>query len=253
MPPSKLERDEILVRIFGRELEAALFEDHAAEHEVDLAKAALEMPASDLDKRAATGDAWDIHSPVAGQVFRVLQKSEASVAIGTPLIEIGNPNDLEVVVDVLSTDAVQIVPGASAHIERWGGDVPLEGRVRRVEPSAFTKVSALGVEEQRTNVVINIVSPQADWGSLGDGYRVNARIVVYELDDVLKIPTGALFREGDQWAVFVDTRGIARKRLITVSRRTGLEAAVASGLQQGDRVILYPSDAIRDGVRITSR
>ena len=143
-----------------RELDAARFEAHAAEHEVELARAALEMPGNGARTTSGRGRTWDIRSPVAGRVLRVLQESEASVAIGAPLIEIGDPRDIEVVVDVLSTDAVQIEPGAPVRIEGWGGDKPLDGRVRRVEPSAFTKVSALGVEEQRTNVVIDIVSPQ---------------------------------------------------------------------------------------------
>jgi HlyD family secretion protein len=252
-PPSKLERDEIVARIGVRELDAARFEAHAAEHEMELARAALDMPGNNAEQRQAGGGTWDIRSPVAGRVLRVLQESEASVAIGAPLIEIGDPRDIEVVVDVLSTDAVQIEPGAPVHIEGWGGDKPLDGRVRRVEPSAFTKVSALGVEEQRTNVVVDLVSPQVQWSTLGDGYRVDARITVYQADDVLKVPTGALFREGDRWAVYVASSGIAHKRTVTLSRRAGLEAAVADGLSAGERVILFPSDAVRDGVRITGR
>jgi HlyD family secretion protein len=251
-PASKLERDEILARIGIRELDAARFEAHAAEHDVELARAALDMPDSNTEQRPE-GGVWDIRSPVAGRVLRVLQESEASVVIGAPLIEIGDPRDIEVVVDVLSADAVQIEAGAPVRIERWGGDKPLDGRVRRVEPSAFTKVSALGVEEQRTNVVIDLVSPQSQWSALGDGYRVDARIFVYQADNVLKVPTSALFREGDQWAVYVASDGVAHKRLIKLSRRTGLEAAVASGLAAGERVILFPSDAIRDGARISDR
>ena len=177
---SKLERDEIAVRIGARELDAARFEDHAAEHDVELARAALALRENDGERRAAAGGAWDIRSPVAGRVLRVLQESEASVAIGAALIEIGDPRDIEVVIDVLSTDAVKIEPGAPVRIEHWGADKPLAGRVRRVEPSAFTKISALGVEEQRTNVVIDIVSPESEWVALGDGYRVDARIVVYQ-------------------------------------------------------------------------
>jgi len=148
---------------------------------------------------------------------------------------------------------VRIAPGAPVTIERWGGDKPLEGRVRRVEPSAFTKTSALGVEEQRTNVIIDIVSPQTEWSSLGDGYRVDARIVVYLSEDAVKVPTSALFRDGDRWAAYVDTDGTARRRSIMLSRRAGLEAAVEAGLQPGEQVIVFPSDAIRDGVRVSRR
>jgi HlyD family secretion protein len=169
------------------------------------------------------------------------------------LLVLGDPRDLEVVIDVLSTDAARIEPGAPVRIERWGGDKPLEGRVRRVEPSAFTKTSALGVEEQRTNVIIDIASPQPEWSSLGDGYRVDARIVVYRSDDAVKVPTGALFRDGDRWAAYVVMDGTARKRVMTLSRRAGLEATVAGGVQPGDRVILFPTDAIKDGVRVTRR
>ena len=252
-PPSKLERDEIVFRIGSREFEAARFEDHAAEHELELTHAALRSSNNEADERSAPGEAWDLRSPVAGQVLRVLQESEASVRIGAALIEIGDSRDLEVVVDVLSTDAVRIEPGALVRIERWGGELPLEGRVRRVEPSAFTKISALGVEEQRANVIIDIVSPQSEWGSLGDGYRVDARIVVYRSKDAVKVPTSALFREGDWWAVYVDADGVASKRLVSLSRRAGIEAAVESGLQPGEHVIVFPSDAIKDGVHVTRR
>ena len=253
VPQSKLERDEILARIGSRELEAVRFEDHAAEHELELARTALRAPARETEDGLATGEIWDIRSPVTGRVLRVLQKSEASVAIGTELLVLGDPRDLEVVIDVLSTDAVRIEPGAPVRIERWGGDKPLEGRVRRVEPSAFTKTSALGVEEQRTNVIIDIASPQPEWSSLGDGYRVDARIVVYRSDDAVKVPTGALFRDGDGWAAYVVMDGTARKRVMILSRRAGLEAVVAAGVQPGDRVILFPTDAIKDGVRVTRR
>jgi len=252
-PLSKLERDEILARIGSREFEAARFEDHAAEHELELARAALRAPTRVTEDGLASSETSDIRSPVTGRVLRVLQKSETSVAIGAELLVLGDPRDLEVVVDVLSTDAVRIEPGAQVRIERWGGDKPLEGRVRRVEPSAFTKTSALGVEEQRTNVIIDIVSPQPEWDSLGDGYRVDARIVVYRSDDSVKVPTSALFRDGDRWAVYVYSNGTARKRVMTLSKRAGLEAAVEAGLQTGEQVILFPSDAIKDGVRVTRR
>jgi HlyD family secretion protein len=252
VPPSKLDRDEILARIGTRELEAARFGAHAAEHEVELARAALDMTTDNAEQRSA-GKTWDIRSPVSGRVLRVLQKSEASVAIGTALLEIGDSRDIEVVVDVLSSDAVQIEPGGSVRIEGWGGDKALDGRVRRVEPAAFTKVSALGVEEQRTNVIIDLVSPQSEWSALGDSYRVDARITVYQADDVLKVPTSALFRKGDQWAVYVVTAFTAHKRDVTLSRRTGVEAAVVSGLASGERVILFPTDSVREGVRVTGQ
>jgi HlyD family secretion protein len=245
---SRLERDELVVRVGVRELEAARFDEHTAEHELALARAALANPTGD-----DSGAPWTIRSPVPGRVFRVIQESGGPVAIGAPLLEIGNPHDLEVVVDVLSTDAVAISPGAVALIERWGGDHPLDGRVRRVEPSAFTKVSALGVEEQRVNVIIDIVSSREEWSELGDGFRIDARIVTFRADDVLKVPTSALFREGDDWKLFVAAQGVAHKRTVRVLRRTGLEAMVGGGVTEGEAVILYPGDALKDGVSVAAR
>jgi HlyD family secretion protein len=247
-PRSRLERDELAVKVGARELEAAQFEEHTTEHELALARAALANPTGE-DR----GTPWTIRSPVPGRVFRVIQESEGPVGIGAPLIEIGNPRDLEIVVDVLSTDAVAIAPGAVALIERWGGDRPLDGQVRRVEPSAFTKLSALGVEEQRVNVIIDIISPQEEWRGIGDGYRIDARIVTFTAEDALKVPTSALFREGDDWKVFVDSGGVARKRTVRVLHRNPLEAMVGDGLAEGEAVILYPSDALRDGASVAVR
>lgn len=246
---SRLERDELAANVAARELEAAAFEKHTSEHELQLARAALANPSGDDDG----GGGWTIRSPVAGRVFRVVQDSEGPVAIGAPLLEIGDPGNLEVLIDVLSTDAVAIAPGAAARIERWGGDHLLQGRVRHVEPSAFTKVSALGVEEQRVNVVIDIVSPREEWRGLGDGFRVDARIVILEAEDAIKVPSSALFREGEDWKVFAAEQGIARKRVVQVIRRTGWEAMIGAGLSVGEEVVLYPSDALRDGVAIAAR
>jgi HlyD family secretion protein len=180
----------------------------------------------------------------------VLQESTGVVAAGTPLLELADAADLEVVVDVLTTDAVQIHPGTPVHIERWGLDQPLQGRVRVVEPGAFTKVSALGVEEQRVNVVIDLVSPFTQWQTLGDNYRIDARILVYSRDQILKVPTSALFRERQQWMVFVVSDGRAQKRAVQLGRRNAMEAVVESGLAEDDQVIIYPSDAVYDGVRV---
>ena len=172
-PHSRLERDALALDTALRELEAAHLAQHAAEHELELARAALFLESD--ERTSAT--VWPVHSPVAGRVLRLLQKSEAPVALGAPLVEIGNLADLEVVADVLTTDAVRVQPGDPVRIEGWGGDRPLAGEVRRVEPGAFTKVSALGVDEQRTNVVVDITSPAGERGSLGDAYRVDVRIV----------------------------------------------------------------------------
>ena len=172
---------------------------------------------------------------------------------GAPIMAIGDRRDLEVVVDVLSTDAVEIQPGAPVAIEHWGGPGDLAGRVRRVEPGAFTKVSTLGVEEQRVNVLIDIVSPEKDWANLGDAYQVDARITVFSRDDATIIPAGALFRTGDTWHVYVVKDGRAQRRSVALLRRAGGFAAVTEGVQPDERVIVYPSDRIAAGVRVDAR
>lgn len=252
VPPAQLEQSELAVTIQTKELEAAEFQDNVAGHQVDLARAALLQARRGIDPKAAP-DRLEIRSPVAGRVLRVLQESEAVVALGAPLLEIADPSDLEVVVDVLTTDAVRITPGMRVRIERYGAGQPLEGRVRLIEPSAFTKVSALGVEEQRVNVAIDLVSPPDQWKSLGDGYRVETRIIVFEQDQAIKAPAGALFREGEQWAVFVLDGNTARKRAVEVGHRNGVEATIAKGLEAGESVIVYPSDAVKDGVKVKQR
>jgi HlyD family secretion protein len=194
-----------------------------------------------------------IRSPVSGRVLRVLRESEAVVPAGEPLIEIGDPTDLEIVVDLPSSDAVRIREGAVVVIDAWGGEEPLAGRVRRVEPFGFTKISALGIEEQRVNVIIDLLdSPEARL-ALGHGYRVLARVVVYAADDVLRVPSGALFREGRDWATFVHEEGRARLRRVEIGPSDGRMAEVRSGLAEGEEVVLHPSDQIADGVRITRR
>ena len=248
-PHTRLENDELALRTALRELDAAHSAQHAAEHEVELARAELFL---DGEERQATAT-WPVRSPVAGRVLRVLQKSETPVSLGTPLVEIGNPANLEVVADVLTTDAVRIHPGDPVHIEAWGGDKFLEGQVRLVEPGAFTKVSALGVDEQRTNVVVKISSAAADWASLGDAYRVDVRIVVATLDNAIVMPVGALFRDRGGWSVFAVTNGRAEKRAVTVALRNTSEVAVTRGISAGEQVILFPGEVISDGVRVHPR
>ena len=248
---TQLERDELNVALSTREVAAAEFERQAAEHQLALARAALTR--SRQGWQEGRGEQLEIRSPVAGRVLRVAQESEAVVKFADTLLEIGDPSDLEVVVDVLSGDALQIAAGQAARLERQGVTAPLEGRVRKVEPSAFTKISALGVEEQRVNVVIDIVSPRAQWQNLGDAYRIDARIVVHKTDDAVQAPVAALFRDGAQWAVFVAGGKIARKRIIESSRRNAQMALVEKGLAAGDRVIVYPGDTVRDGGKIVYR
>jgi HlyD family secretion protein len=192
-------------------------------------------------------------APVSGSILRVLHKSEGVVEAGAPLVEIGNPGDLEIVVDYLSSDAVKISPGQRAMIEQWGGGETISASVRRVEPSGFTKVSALGIEEQRVNVIMDFTSPREAWQRLGHGYQVEARVVLWEGTDVRKLPLTALFRSGDQWAVFLHEKGRAHLRVVKVGRRSRLEAEIVEGVDTGDRVVVSPSDRISDGVRIVPR
>jgi HlyD family secretion protein len=244
---SELDRVRLAFRVADKDLAAADYAAHTAEHDVESARAALARVREGGDKP------FDVTSPVAGRVFRVLAESAGAVVPGTALLEIADPQDLEVVVDVLTPDAVRIPPGAPVRIERWGGDQPLEGRVRLVEPSGFTKLSALGVEEQRTNVVIDLTSPAEEWRTLGDGFRVDARIVVSRVEDGLTVPASALFRDGDGWATFVVDGGRARKRVAASPRRNPRDALIENGLAEGETVILYPTDAIADGVRVRVR
>lgn len=203
------------------------------------AEGALPRPQSGLELRA----------PVRGRVFRVLREDAGPVAIGEPLLEIGDLQELEVVADFLSTDAVRIEPGLSARFVGWGG-APLAGAVRLVEPSGFTKSSALGVEEQRVNVVLDLLEPPEHRAALGDGFRVEVRVIAWRGDDLLLVPEAALFPDEGGWAAFRIEDGRARRVRVEVGRRGPLLAEVHGGLQQHDRVILHPSDAIRDGVRV---
>lgn len=224
-PLQQLERAELAERTAARDMLAAERRRHAAEHELDQARALLtanHASENGPERRA-------VRAPVSGRVLRVLQESEAIVASGTPLLELGDPAEIEVVVDVLTSEAVRITPGAQVMIDRWGGPAPLQGRVRLVEPGAFTKVSALGVEEQRVWVVIDLTSPYERWAALGDGFRVDARITVEVVEDALLVPVSALFRRAPGWAVFVVQDGIARERQIEIARRSARSAIVSGG------------------------
>jgi len=251
--PSAREQAELAVRLRDRELEAARYEKNAAEREAAQARAALLRVRSEARGEVRPGGGFEIRAPVSGRVLKVLQESEAVVAVGAGLVELGDIARLEVVVDVLSSDAVTIPPGAAVHIDAGPGKDRLEGRVRRIEPAAFTKISALGVEEQRVNVVIDLVSPPAQWQALGDGYRVDARIVIHRSPDAVKVPSAALFRDGGAYAVYVVEAGVARKRTVEVPRRNDREALVEKGIAPGERVIVFPGDAVRDGVKVALR
>ena len=234
----------------------------AAEHKAagfacDIATFELEQARAALLHGAGEGGATDwrfvIRTPISGRVLRVLQESEAVVAPGVPLLELGDPANLEARIDVLSTEAVPIRPGAPVIFEHWGGEAPLHGIVRTVEPAAFTKISALGVEEQRVYVIVDFTDPPQARAALGDEFRVEARIVVWEQADVLKVPAGALFRTADSWCVFTVQQGRAQVRKVQVGRRNAEEAQVLSGLAEGEPVIVYPGDRVQAGVRVSPR
>ena len=219
--------------------------------ELERARAQLLSPAATSATRADCA-CVSVMAPVSGEVLYIPNESERVVEAGEPLLQIGDPTDLEIVVDFLSTDAVRIAPGQRVLVERWGGDVNLVGRVRRVEPFGFTKVSALGIEEQRVNVIIDLTSPREMWQALGHGYQLEARVVLWQSEDVVSVPLTAIFRDGAQWAVFVLEGGRARLRNLEIGQRNGIAAEVVSGLQAGDRVILHPSNRVQHGTRVTS-
>lgn len=241
-----------------QELEAAQWREAAAARELAAAQSALRQAEVELVEFGAGANSRTISSlspievkaPASGRVLRVLEENARVVVAGTPILELGNPVDLEVVIEVLSRDGATIAPGALVELDQWGGSTALAGRVRHVEPAAFTKVSALGVEEQRVNVIADLVTPPEDRCSLGDHFRVEAHIITWETNQVLKAPSGALIRRGQRWAAFVCETGRARLRLVDVGRSSGTETQIISGLKEGDEVILYPGDRIQDGQRI---
>jgi len=229
------------------ELEAARSRESAARYERKAAEAALlALPATDGGERRL----MNLESPVAGKVLRILERSERTVAAGTQVMVIGDPARYEIVADVLSTDAVKIKPGAPARLVEWGGDKSLEARVRLVEPYAFTKISALGIEEKRVNVVMDPVDPL---GPLGDGYRVEARIVIWSAPDALQVPAAAIFRSGAGWAVFVVDQGRARKQPVRIGERNPFAVQILEGLSAGALVVKYPGNQIEDGSRVRAR
>lgn len=218
--------------------------------ELDTARAALNAPGRLSD--AAMECCVSVRAPVSGRVLRLIEQSEKPVTAGTPLIELGDPARLEIVVDLLSRDVMRLYPGAAAVVRRWGGAVDLAARVRRIDPAATTKVSALGIEEQRVDAVLDILTPENEWTGLGHGYQVDVEIVSESRADVLKVPVSALFRSGTDWAVFT-ARDRARLQRVEIGLRTDRDAEVLAGLSAGDRVVLYPSDKVRNGLRIHGR
>lgn len=246
MSPQALEKAEIAERSTRVELDAARLRQQAAQADVKAAEAAL----SAADAPAGTRRPIQLSAPVDGYVLQLEERSGRTVAPGTPLVTIGDPSRYEIVVDVLSTDAVRIASGAPILLEGWGGGRTLQARVRLVEPVAFTKISALGVEEQRVNVIGDPVDPL---GPLGDGYRVEARVVIWSADKVTKVPGSSLYRVGNSWRVFVVQDGRLREQEVEVGQRNQDEAQVLKGLQPGELIVRFPSNELKDGVRVEER
>lgn len=249
--PNQNETGRLTVRLREQELESARQEESGARHELDQSRIALRQYSS--GSTGAQQRAWQIKAPVSGKILKIQQQSEGIVQAGTPLMELGDPSQLEVVVDVLTEDAAQIRPGTPVQLSNWGGPETLEGRVRLIEPAAFTKVSALGVEEQRVNAVIDITSAPDKRATLGDGFKVDVRVLVQVVESAVKVPVSALFPVGGRSALFVVEGGRARQREIEVAARNGVEAWVKTGLAAGTPVIVYPPTALKDGARVTTR
>lgn len=249
-PLSESERDRILGEaiIKAAELRAAGFRLDVIDHELAQAKAVLERQPIDPNNNAIV-----VKSPVSGRILNVMLESEMVVTPGMPILEIGDPRDIEIEAEILSRDAVAIQPGDPALIEQWGGETPLNGRVRRVEPAAFTKISALGVEEQRVIVLCDLIDPPETFEALGDRYRVEVRIAVWHADDALVVPAGALFREGNAWKTFLYEAGSARIATLEAGHTDGRFTEVVSGLKAGDKVLLHPPDTVEDGSAVVER
>lgn len=258
---SELKRIEKLFAektVSPQELENAQWREISAAKEVVAAESALKQAEAELKEFPANNSAAtltnqapvEVTSPVSGKILRVFEESTRVVTAGTPLAEVGDPADLEAVIEVLSRDGAAIGPGAKVYLEQWGGGAPLEAKVRLVEPAAFLKISALGVEEQRVNVIADFVTPYEQRKNLGDAFRVEARIVVWESDNTLKVPTGALFRRGQNWAAYVLAKAKAELRAVEVGRTSGTEMQILSGLKDGEEVILYPGDRVKAGQQV---
>jgi len=235
-----------------QDYESAQMRETAAAREVVAAEGVLRSAVAELAVVGADATAAliEVRAPTAGRVLHVFQESERPVSAGTPLLDVGDPADLEVVIELLSRDGAALTAGTRVELEQWGGPQPLEGRVRLVEPAAFTKISALGVEEQRVNVVADITTPLAERLSLGDNYRVEGRVILWESEQVLKVPVSALFRRGSDWSAYVVRNGRAALVPVQAGRSSGSETQVLGGLKEGDEVILYPGDRVQDGTRV---
>ncbi len=253
---SDMDAKEMEYRISHEETQAANFQVDIAEYELELQQAALLLTDPDAESKSPGDNDMELSlkAPIHGRILRIYQESSAVLEAGEPIMEIGDPQDLEIVVDVLSEDAVRIRPGNKVELVNWGGEEKLDGRVRIVEPSGFTKLSALGVEEQRVNVVVDLLASREERLSLGDGFRVDARIVVWEGDDILSVPTSSLFRQDRNWVLFrVTAQGTAELTHVTIGENNGIDAQVLEGVQEGDAIVVHPSDDVLDGVAVQQR
>lgn len=229
---------------------SADFNVDVARYELQAARSVLEYRSdSDLDNIERV----PVRSPINGKILKVTHECAGPVRTGDPLLEVGDPSALEIEVDVLSADAVRIKPGMKVLFDRWGGDQPLEGKVRIIEPVGFTKVSALGVEEQRVLIISDFISPPEHWQRLGDGYRVEARFIIWHHDDVLQVPASSLFRYKDGWALFVVENGHAIRRKVSIGQRNGMIAQITDGVIENEQVINHPSDKVEHRVSVSIR
>lgn len=235
-----------------RALEEAV---QAAEYAVAQARQETQAIRARLGTTGTTTEppAISVTAPVDGLVLALHGESQRVVAPGAPLLDLGDPDAIEVVADLLSVDAVRVRPGSRVIVDRWGGPRPLDGRVRRVEPSGFTKFSALGVEEQRVNVIVDITDPPGAFAALGDGFRVEVRVVEWHEEGVLQAPLSALFREGDRWAIYEVVDGRAVRRPVTVGQRSARDVQILDGIAEGASIVTYPPDTLSDGARVTAR
>jgi len=259
---SRLESAELRIKTLKAELETTLSNKQLMASRLNAAKATLIQPDDSLlqaEKDTIRNKENDedchicIHSPVDGRVLRILHKSESIVPVGTKLVEIGDPSDLEVIIEMLSTNAVKVNVGDEALIKRWGGEEDIRARVSMIEPSAYTKISALGVEEQRVNVILDFIDPPEKWQALGNGFRVEAAIVVNQAEQAIKVPLSALFRDNKIWSTFKIVDGIARLTKVETGLRNDRYVQIIKGLVPGEQVIVHPGNMVEDGVKVEQR
>lgn len=254
-----LHRSEIgsLMELEAVELEAkrALARERSAEFEIRVAEYEVEAALSAVQTFQMPGgnEELDIRSPVDGRILKIFDRSESVMQVGAPVLEIGEPGSIEIKVDLLSSDAVAVGKGTRVRIKRWGLESILEGAVKVVEPSGYTRYSALGVEEQRVPVIIDLLSARDEWESLGDGFRVVAEFIVWQGSEVLQVPSSSLFRDGEKWALFVVNGGKAHLRIVRIGRQSGMQTQIIEGLNEGEAVLTHPDERIEDGVRISIR